>query len=141
MRAPLTFFSLLSSTFFATGCAGFKAASDAAERAVGEIHAQYNEGKFVDIQKAVHAKFPLGRSEENLPELMQKMKTKLGKVTGTSNAGVNIKTVNSTTTVTRQQKTKFERGTANETFTFQMEGDKALLTGYQIESAQLDDKW
>ena len=68
---------------------------------------------------------------------MGAVQRKLGKVTQTSTAGFNVRTFNFTTTVVLTQSTTFEQGTGTEAFTFQMEGEKAVLVGYNINSKDL----
>lgn len=68
---------------------------------------------------------------------MGAVQRKLGKVTQTANAGFNVRTFNLTTSVVLTQTTTYEQGTGTETFTFQMEGDKAVLIGYNINSKEL----
>jgi hypothetical protein len=68
---------------------------------------------------------------------MSAVQRKLGKVTQTSNAGFNVRTFNLTTTVVLNQNTTFEQGTGTEVFTFQMNGEKAVLVGYNINSKDL----
>ena len=90
-----------------------------------------------DIRTAADSKFKSGTSEKEWSDLMGAVQRKLGKVTSTSNAGFNVRTFNLTTTVVLQQKTTFEQGSGNETFTFEMNGDKAVLVGYNIASKDL----
>ena len=65
------------------------------------------------------------------------MHRKLGKVTQTANAGFNVNTFNLTTRVVLNQNTTFEQGNATEVFTFEMNGEKAVLVGYNINSTEL----
>ena len=112
----------------------------ASEKAVAAVHQLFNDGKMMEIRAAADSKFKNSTSEKEWVEMMNAVQRKLGKVTGTSNAGFNIRNFNLTTTVVLQQSTTFEQGTATETFTFEMSGDKAVLVGYNITSKDLITK-
>ncbi|MBN1256037.1 MAG: hypothetical protein JXA50_12240 [Deltaproteobacteria bacterium] len=71
---------------------------------------------------------------------MNAVQRKLGKVTSTSNAGWRVNTFNFTTTVLMTQKTVFEQGEGTESFTFEMDGEKAVLVGWNIQSLDLITK-
>ncbi|NBV24892.1 MAG: hypothetical protein EBS05_23605 [Proteobacteria bacterium] len=109
----------------------------AAEVAIGEIHQQFNDTKFAAIYTGGHAKLKKASPEKQFVELMEAVHRKLGKVTDTKNTGWRINTFNLTTTVLMQQQTTFERGKGVESFTFEMDGEKAVLVGYFINSNDL----
>jgi len=71
---------------------------------------------------------------------MGAVQRKLGKVTSTSNAGWTVNSYNLTTTVLMTQKTVFEKGEGTESITFEMDGEKAVLLGYNIQSMDLITK-
>jgi len=119
------------------GCSGMFKGKAASEKAVREIHQLYNDGKMTEIRAAANSVFKNATSEKEWSDLMSAVQRKLGKVTSTANAGFNVRTFNLTTTVVLQQKTIFEQGSAHETFTFEMSGDKAVLVGYNIASKDL----
>lgn len=105
--------------------------------AVGEFHKQFNDGKFSEIHAAGHAKFKAAAPEKKFVELSEAVSRKLGKVTGTKTVKWNVRTFNLVTTVVMQQQTTFEHGKGLETFNFQMDGAKAVLLGYNINSNEL----
>jgi len=109
----------------------------AAEQGVADFHNLYNDGKFADIYSAGHSKFKSATTEKQFVELVGAVHRKLGKVTQTASAGFNVRTYNLTTTVVLTQTTTFEQGTGKERFTFQMDGDKAVLVGWNINSKDL----
>ena len=124
-------------TRFVSGCSGMFKGKAASEKAVAEIHQLYNDGKMTEIRAAADSKFKNATSEKDWSDLMGAVQRKLGKVTTTANVGFNVRTFNLTTTVVLQQKTTFEQGSGNETFTFQMSSGKAFLVGYNIASKDL----
>jgi hypothetical protein len=109
----------------------------AAEAAIIRFHQQMNEGRFEEIWNEAHEKFRGASSKEKYLEFMSAIERKLGKVQSSKNAGWKVNTVNFTTVVLMNQSTTFEKGSGTETFTFEMEGEKALLVGYNIQSMDL----
>jgi hypothetical protein len=122
---------------FAPGCGGMFNGKKAAEQSVADFHKLYNDGNLTAIYSAGHSKLKGAATEKEFLEFVGAVQRKLGKVTQASNVGFNVRTFNLTTTVVLNEKTTFEQGTGTETFTFQMEGDKAVLVGYNISSKDL----
>src|SRR3569833_1416161 len=123
-----------------TGCSAMFEAKGAAESAIKTFHTQLDDGKFDDIWNGAHQKMHNAATREKFDELLSVVQRKLGKVTPSTNNGINIKTMNSVTTVEMKQDTKFEHGEGTESFTFVMEGDRAVLAGYNINSMDLITK-
>jgi lysophospholipid acyltransferase (LPLAT)-like uncharacterized protein len=111
-----------------------RAQSDAA---VKRFHEQLNAGEAGAIWDGAHDSFRQAVSRERNGELMAAILRKLGKVTGSTGNGWQLNSHNLTTTVRLQQSTTFERGSATESFVFRMEGGKAVLVGYNIQSLDL----
>ena len=109
----------------------------AGEQAIAEFHRLYNEGKVADIYAASDPKFKNAATEKQFLDLMGAIQKKLGKVKDSKNAGFNINTFNLTTRVVLNQETTFAQGSGVEVFTFEMNGDKAVLVGYNINSNDL----
>jgi len=128
---------ILSIALIASGCGGVFKGKKAAEQAVADFHKLYNDGKLAEIYSAGHSKLKSATSEKEFLAFLGAVQRKLGKVTQTSSAGFNVRTFNFTTTVVLNQSTTFERGSGTETFTFQTEGNKAVLVGYNINSNDL----
>ena len=124
-------------TVFMSGCGGMLKGKEAGKKGVVEFHGLYNEGKFDEIYSAAHEKFKSAATEAEFRELIEAVKNKLGNVTGTSTVKMVVHTSNAGTFVGLQQQTTFEQGSAREAFKFQMVGDKAILTGYDINSKDL----
>ncbi len=133
----ISLFLVLTIAVIATGCGGMFKGKEAAEQGVADFHKLYNDGKLAEIYSAGHPKLKSATTEKQFLEFMGAVQRKLGKVTQTVNAGFNVRTFNLTTTVVLNQSTTFEQGTGTETFTFQMNGDKAVLVGYNINSKDL----
>jgi len=138
MNTTTRFLGLLTClALFVSGCSGMFKGKGASDKAVAEFHKLYNGGKISEILAAADSKFKNAASEKEFSDFMGAVQRKLGKVTNTSSAGFNVRTFNLTTTAVLQQNTTFEQGNGNETFTFEMNGEKALLVGYNISSKEL----
>ena len=133
----IALFLALCLTLFAVGCGGMFKGKEAAEQSVADFHKLFNDHKLAEIYAAGHSKLKGAATEKEFLEFVGAVRRKLGKVTQTSNVGFNIRTFNLTTTVVLNQSTKFEQGTGTEAFTFEMNGEKAVLVGYNINSKDL----
>lgn len=133
----LSLLVILGFAVITAGCGGMFKGKKAAEQSVADFHKLYNDAKLVEIYAAGHSKFKGVTTEKEFLDFIGAVQRKLGKVTHSANAGLNIRTFNLTTTVVLTQNTTFEQGTGTEVFTFQMEGDKAILVGYNINSKDL----
>src|SRR5436309_629690 len=87
------------------GCGGMFKGKKAAEQAIVDFHALYNDGKVLEIYAAGDSKFKGATPEKEFVQFMGAIQRKLGKVTQTSNAGFNIRTFNFVTTVVMTQNT------------------------------------
>lgn len=130
-------FVVLTIAAVAIGCGGMFKGKAAAEQGVADYHKLYNDSSLSEIYSASHSTFKGTTTEPQFLEFAGAVRRKLGKVTGTANAGFNIRTFNLTTSVVLNQNTTFEQGTGTEVFTFQMDGEKAVLVGYNINSKDL----
>ncbi|WP_165232688.1 hypothetical protein [Aquisphaera insulae] len=128
---------LLSLVLLASGCGGLFHGKEAAERGVAEFHTLYNQGKLAEIYSASHSKMKGAAAEKQFLDLLGAVERKLGKVVQSVNAGFNVRSFNLTTTVVLNQTTTFEKGSGTEVFTFEMDGEKAVLVGYNINSNDL----
>jgi len=106
----ISLFLALSIAAIASGCGGMFKGKKAAEQSAADFHKLYNDGKLAEIYSAGHSKFKSATTEKQFVELMGAVQRKLGKVTQTANAGVNVRTFNLTTTVVLNQNTTFEQG-------------------------------
>lgn len=133
----MSLFLVLSTALFASGCGKMFKGKQVAEQAVADFHKLYNEGMLAEIYSAGHSKLKSATTEKQFLEFIGAVERKLGKVTQTSNVGFNVRAFNLTTTVVLNQSTTFEQGAGTEVFTFEMDGDKAVLVGYNINSKDL----
>ena len=127
----------LALALFLSGCGDMLKGHAAASQGVADFHTLFNDGKLAEIYTASDAKLKAVTSEKEFMEFTQAIQRKLGKVTGTTNTGFNVKSYNFTTTVDLTQQTTFEQGTGKESFRFVMEDGKAVLVSYFINSKEL----
>ncbi|MGQ0542979.1 MAG: hypothetical protein ACT4O9_14175 [Blastocatellia bacterium] len=128
---------LLFFVFLILGCTEAKNARPAAEFAIAEFHERFNHGQIGEIYHAAHSNFKAATTEDEFNKLMNAVTRKLGKVKSTTNQNWNVKAFNLTTTIVMVQNTEFEQGKGTETFTFAIDGEKAVLLGYYINSSDL----
>ena len=122
-----------------TGCNPFKA-KPAAEKGVQEFHDRLNRGHFSGIYQNAHAEFRKASPEKDFLPFLEAIHRKLGTVQSSKEANWGINSQNMTTTVTLVYETKFSGGDATETFNFRIEGNEAILLGYNISSMALITK-
>ncbi|MCY3020850.1 MAG: hypothetical protein NTW87_17675 [Planctomycetota bacterium] len=134
-RLTAVVFALLVS--LVAGCGGMTQGTSAAAAAIVHIHEQMNQGQFEEIWNESDAKLRAATPKEKYLEFMNAVKKKLGKVVSSQNAGWRVNNINATTSVIMTEKAKFEQGEGTEVFTFVMDGEKAVLVGYNIQSRDL----
>jgi hypothetical protein len=120
-----------------SGCSGITSAKPKAEAAVSVFHDQLNAADFDAIWNSASDKFHDNAPRPKFDKFIQAVRSKLGRVTGTSNAGWRVGNFNFKTTVVLQQKTTFEHGSGTETFTYVVHGDEVKLEGYNVQSMDL----
>ena len=122
------------------GCSSLANAKPAAERAIAEFHGEYNAGDFTKIYNDSADEFKNATTQDQLNELLSAISRKLGHETSSTNTSWRTGNFNLVTTVEMQQDTKFEHGSATETFTYKMDGERAVLVGFNINSNDLITK-
>ena len=113
---------------------------DAAEKGVEQFHNQLNAGQFKEIYAQADESFKSAAKEEDAIALFDAVKRKLGDVKKASPMGFFANTNTSGTFVTLTYETEFSEGKATEKFIFKINGEKALLYNYNIDSSLLITK-
>lgn len=137
MNARVSLAAIATTLLLMCGCSGMFKGLKSAQQAVTDFHSAFAEAKFTDIYTASHVKFKKATTEKDWLEFISAVHRKLGKPTQTTQVRFNQNTHNLTTTVVLVQNTTFEHGSGSETFSFHMDGEKALLVGYNINSKDL----
>jgi len=123
-----------------TGCSSLNRTLATQEAAVTQFHDQYNSGKADAIWDAAHARFQGATEKAAFVTYLQGVKTKLGKATSTANIDRRMSTANEKIMAYLSQETLFEHGKGVETFTILMEGERAVLVAYNVQSKVLAAK-
>ena len=92
------------------------------------------------IYDATHSDFKAATSEKDFIALLDAVHRKLGLVQSSERDGWTVNAANFKVNVSLRYKTKFAEGDAFEAFTYRVEGEKALLLGYNINSQTLITK-
>lgn len=106
------------------------------QKAVEEFHKLFNAGEFGKIYDATHAKYQSLYSKEDAVDFMRSSREKLGNVTSAKLTGQQEFDLKPVTNVILTYTTEFEKGQGQEMFTYQVEGKKALLTGWSLIPAK-----
>ena len=119
------------------GCTDIIKGKSVAEPRVAVFHDRFNEGQYEEIYAEAADDFKKAASKETVLALFAAIDSKLGKVESSSITNWNVKNFNFVTTVVLVSDTQFELGAGTETFTFRVNGDKATLLGYNINSMDM----
>jgi hypothetical protein len=118
------------------GCGGAKGKVDA-ERAVVVFHQRLDRGEFSAIYADAHADFRASASEADFSAFVDAVHRKLGNVKAVEQVSWKIGSFNLKTEVMLVYKTTFDSGSGMETFNFRIDGGRATLRGYNINSKEL----
>jgi len=119
------------------GCQGFVNGKAYSETAIAQFHEHYNQSKFEEIWKGADPRFRDAGKRETYDQFMAKVRGKLGQVVKSSESGFNIQQLNMETICYITEATTFENGEGVEQFSFKINGNQALLVGYNVNSNDL----
>jgi hypothetical protein len=108
-----------------------------AENAVGEFHRQLNAGQFHEIYRATAPAFKNATTEERFVGVLATVHDRLGNAGQANQDGWHINYNNGATTVDLNYNTAYARGQAREHFVYLIEGQRASLVRYDINSPVL----
>lgn len=123
--------------FAALGCGAMMKRKDAAEPAVAKFHQQLNDKQFAQIYAESGEKMKAVSTEQEMVEIFEAIHRKLGNVKNTTAGSFNVSSTTSGTFITITYETEFTEGKGSEQFVFELDGDKAILVGYHINSKEL----
>jgi hypothetical protein len=118
------------------GCS-MSADTSLAEQAVPRFHEQLNAGRFEAIYAGCGEELKKMTTQQDFVALLEAVHRKLGNSRESDKTGWNVNYQTSGRFVTLGYKTSFDAGSAQEQFVFRVQGDAALLVGYNINSAAL----
>ncbi len=119
-----------------SGC-GIRHDKENAERAVTDFHRSLDKADFDAMYDATDPDFQTASTRQDFVAYVSAVHRKLGNIQSTTEQGWQVNTTTKGTMVVLSYDTKFAGGDAKEAFTYKMNGDQALLRGYNIDSTVL----
>lgn len=132
-RANLTIIGL-TFLFLILGCSDMMKGKAAAGPAVDRFHQQLNDRKFAEIYSESSQKMKDAATEKELTDILDTVNRKLGKVKETKSTSWHVNTNTEGTFITTSYDTTFTDGSATEKFIFELDGEKAILVNYNINT-------
>ena len=126
-----TSIALLALGLMAAGCTKSRAAAEAATET---FHVRFSDGKYADIYQDASPELHKAITEAAFVAMMQGVSRKLGGFRAASPAGWKVHTATNGQTVTLGYSSTFEKGKANETFTWISHGEAMQLQNYNVNS-------
>jgi len=120
----------------AAGCS-MKADLSSSDAAIAAFHAQLDRGQFAPIYAASAPEMKNVTNEADLVKLLAAVHGKLGRFKGGKAVGWNDTRNASGHFVNIGYQATYEKGPAMEEFLFRIDGDRALLAGYHVNSNAL----
>ena len=111
-----------------------------AEAAVVKFHDQFNAGKFQEIYSQADEGFKKSVSEDDFIAMLEGVQRKLGMVREDHSTSWGVNTTSAGTMATLGYDVDFTAGKGSEKFIFHIDGDKALLYHYNVNSPLLITK-
>lgn len=108
-----------------------------AEDAVRAFHDHFNAGAFDIVYAAASPEFRAATRQEDWVSLLEAIRRKAGRFETANQDSWFLNSGSAGTTVTVTYTSKFERLSAMERFSWRIEGKKAVLLGYRIDSPDL----
>lgn len=136
MKVP-SWISALAAVFLLAGCSDMLKGREAGQQAVDEFHKLYNSEKYAEIFTGADPDFGRTTTLPDLKKFLEAVQRKLGPARSAKEVGWRVNAINGKTQVVLNEETEFEKGRAEESFTFIMHDGKALLYGYHINSPEL----
>ena len=134
-QIPSLFF--IFALIITTGSCSLMKSREPAEAAVANFHIQYNDGQFREIYSQADNEFKKSASEEQLLQLLETARRKLGMVKQSTQTKWNVNATTSGTLITLTYDVEFSEGKGTEQFVWRMNEDRALLYNYNVNSPLL----
>jgi hypothetical protein len=113
------------------------APQDLAEAGVQQFHRLLAEERYAEIYAGASTEFREGASEQRVSRLLDGLRARLGAVRNSELAYVTVDRHSVGTFVTLRYDTDFALGPGDEQFVFRIEGDRARLVSYNVDSPVL----
>lgn len=118
----------------------FTKGKERGEEAVVQFHNQFNAGQYHEIYAQSDAGFRKAASEADTLALFEAVRRKLGTVKNSTQTRWQMNSTPGGTMVSLAYDVEFSEGKGTEEFVFHLNGDKALLYNYHINSPLLITK-
>ena len=136
---PILFLTFIAAFFIVSSCS-FTKGKARGEEAVVKFHNQFNAGRFHEIYAQSDEGFRKATSEADTLALFEAVRRKLGTVKNSNQTGWHVNATSAGTMVTLAYEVEFSEGKGTEQFVFHVNGDKALLFNYNVNSPLLITK-
>lgn len=110
------------------------------EQAVVQFHNQFNAGQYREVYAKSDEGFRKVTSEADTLALFEAVRRKLGTVKNSNQTSWHVNATPAGTMVTLAYDVEFSEGKGTEQFVFTVNGDKALLFNYNVNSPPLITK-
>ncbi len=107
---------------------------DGAESKIAQFHKVYNDGDARVLYGMTGEQFRAATTPQQMDELIALVAGRMGKVESSERAGFNINSDNGVNMTVVTMTTQFEKGEAEEVFTFQGSGEEMQMVGWNVES-------
>ena len=126
----------LAAGLLLAGCS-MKEDMAAGDKAVTAFHQALDAGQFQQVWAQSAQDMKTATPQDRLTAMLDAVHRKLGRFKSGSQIGFNDNVSNSGHMVTINYQAQYEKGAASEQFVFRIDGGKALLAGYNINSDAL----
>ena len=118
------------------GCS-FAEESDRGERAVARFHQLFSASQYAEIYADTTESFREAATDAEFVEFLGAVRRKLGNIRACERTGLEVNWDGDTTSIWLSYETAYELGIATEQFVWVLDGEKARLESYQIDSREL----
>ena len=108
-----------------------------AERAIEAFHSELNVGDFNKVYDGGSAELKAATSREKFGRILNAVHSKLGLFTNGKSVGWNDNATTSGRYVTINYDANYQKASATENFVFRIDGSRAALVGYHVNSDAL----
>lgn len=133
----ISLMAVLMAAVLCGGCKDMLKGHEQGAKGVEEFHKLYNAEKYAEIFTTADPDFGKAITLPDFKKFLAAVHGKLGTVTGSTESGWRVNSMNGKTFVSLSQNTEFEKGEAAESFVFVMRDGQAFLYNYNVNSRAL----
>ncbi|MBV9929753.1 MAG: DUF4019 domain-containing protein [Alphaproteobacteria bacterium] len=128
--------TIIAAVALLAGCS-MKADMDAGSKAIAAFHRDVDAGQYQKVWAESATDMKGSTPADRLAALLDAVHRKLGRFRSGSQVGFNDNVSGAGHTLSVTYEARYEKGAATEQFVFRMDGNRALLAGYHINSDAL----